>query len=103
MKQIVSCYQRPNMRNEKRNKIRLINRNFFLIFLSIGLGCATSKKTNQDEMPSNSFENRFKNTAINYTYFEESQTHDYSGNWDFDRDGKFDTLQFIGDNGAHLY
>ncbi len=81
----------------------LIKSSFVLIVLSICLGCAISEKMNQDEMPSNSFENRFKNTAINYAYYEESQTHDYSGNWDFDGDGNFDALQFIGNNGAHLY
>lgn len=91
------------MRNEKRNKMSLIKSSFFFIVLSIFSGCTISKKTTQDEMPSNSFEIHFKNTTTNYAYCEESQTHDYSGNWDFDGDGKFDTLHFIGNNGAHLY
>ena len=91
------------MRNEKRNKTGLIKSSFFFIVLSICFACANSKKMNQDEMPSNSFENRFKNSTTHYAYFEETQTHDYSNNWDFDGDGKFDALHFIGNNGAHLY
>ncbi len=31
------------------------------------------------------------------------QVHNYSGNWDFDGDGKEDDLFFIGNGGAHLY
>jgi hypothetical protein len=40
---------------------------------------------------------------INYKYADLTQTHDYSGNWDFDGDLKTDELYFIGTGGAHLY
>ena len=76
---------------------------FSFILLSICSACAISKKLNQADLPTNSSENQFKNTTIIYAYFEDSQTHDYSGNWDFDGDGKFDTLKFVGNGGAHVY
>jgi hypothetical protein len=31
------------------------------------------------------------------------QTHNYSDNWDLDKDGKADQLFFVGTGGAHLY
>ncbi|HYE56747.1 MAG TPA: hypothetical protein VD996_17995 [Chitinophagaceae bacterium] len=39
----------------------------------------------------------------NYSYIDSIQTHNYSGNWDFDGDLKADSLYFIGTGGAHLY
>ena len=39
---------------------------------------------------------------LHYSYNESKQVYDYSGNWDFDGDGKKDSLQFIGNGGAHL-
>ena len=43
------------------------------------------------------------NAPINYNYYETCNTHNYSNNWDFDLDGKKDSLYFIGTGGAHLY
>ena len=40
---------------------------------------------------------------LKYSYNDSSLTHDYSGNWDFDGDGKKDKLYLIGTGGAHLY
>lgn len=57
----------------------------------------------QEKLPSNSFEDVFCNTTINYHYIEEKQTHDYSGNWDIDGDGIKDKIMFIGNSGVHMY
>lgn len=67
-----------------------------ILFLAgIGLfGC--------NAQPTNSFSELYKNTNIHYYYDEESQTHDYSGNWDFDGDGIADKLLFVGNGGVHL-
>ena len=67
-----------------------------ILFLAgIGLfGC--------NAQPTNSFSELYKNTNIHYSYDEESQTHDYSGNWDFDGDGIADKLLFVGNGGVHL-
>jgi hypothetical protein len=60
-------------------------------------------KQNKTEILSNSYEYRYKNSEIKYVYAESTQTHDYSGNWDFDGDTKKDSLLFIGEGGAHLF
>jgi hypothetical protein len=54
---------------------------------------------------SNSFEEIFMDgeIEIKYTYVDSTQTHNYSGNWDFDFDGKTDSVYFVGNGGAHLY
>lgn len=66
-----------------------------LLLAGIGLfGC--------DAQPTNSFSELYKNTNIHYSYIESSQTHDYSGNWDFDGDGIADKLLFVGNGGVHL-
>ena len=51
---------------------------------------------------SNSVENLI-DSAITYSYNTSTQTHNYSGNWDFDGDGYTDSLFFVGTGGAHLY
>jgi hypothetical protein len=43
------------------------------------------------------------NPSLKYTYIDSLQLHDYSGNWDFDGDGKTDSLTFIGNGGTHVY
>jgi hypothetical protein len=43
------------------------------------------------------------NPSVNYKYDQEKQIHDYSNNWDFDKDGKLDRIYFVGTGGAHLY
>lgn len=54
---------------------------------------------------SNSFKNDYKQTNpyLHYSYDDLTQTHNYSNNWDFDGDGRKDSLYFIGNNAAHLY
>jgi hypothetical protein len=56
-------------------------------------------------IPSNSFEIIYSksNPTLKYSYYNASQTHDYSNNWDFDNDGINDKVYFIGTGGAHLY
>ena len=56
----------------------------------------------QNEL-TNSFENLYLSSKISYRYIETSQTHDYSGNWDFDGDGINDSLLFVGTGGAHQF
>lgn len=53
----------------------------------------------------NSFEAIYRRSHpdLIYKYQDDSQIHDYSGNWDLDGDGIKDKLYFIGNNGAHLY
>jgi hypothetical protein len=55
--------------------------------------------------PNNSYRSslRAEFSNLKYQYLPPSQTHDYSGNWDFDGDGVLDNLKFIGTGGAHLY
>src|SRR5438876_147936 len=59
----------------------------------------------QSDSASNSFETIYKkaNPTIHYKYGNKKQVHDYSNNWDFDKDGKTDNVYFIGTGGAHLY
>jgi hypothetical protein len=57
---------------------------------------------NQNDAPSNSYFCCIA-TNINYSYVENSQTHDYSGNWDFDGDGILDRIIFVGNGAAHIY
>ena len=56
-------------------------------------------------MASNSFENSYSksNPTLKYSYDSTSQTHNYSNNWDFDKDEINDEVYFIGMGGAHLY
>lgn len=43
------------------------------------------------------------NEKIKMKYNIESQTYDYSGNWDFDGDGETDSIAFIGNKGVHVF
>jgi len=54
---------------------------------------------------SNSYEDYYKKhyPELKYHYDDSSQTHLYADNWDFDGDGKKDSLSFVGNGGAHLY
>lgn len=84
---------------------------FSLILLLIGCIEPNNSKSNDSKLlepdklalQSNSFSHYFRKSNINYSYTEKTQTHDYSGNWDFDGDGKNDSIRFEGDNGAHLH
>lgn len=62
-------------------------------------------QTENPDISSNSFENIYhkSNPSLKYSYDYASQTHNYSNNWDFDKDGKNDEVYFIGLGGAHLY
>jgi hypothetical protein len=62
-------------------------------------------QTDSDTEMTMSFQKIYRNSypALNYTYNRYSNTHDYSGNWDFDGDGLPDKLFFTGNNGAHVY
>jgi len=72
----------------------------FIILLS-----ATINVLSQSDSLSNSFDEHYKKTnpTITYKYDNKKQIHDYSNNWDFDKDGKLDNLYFVGTGGAHLY
>lgn len=66
---------------------------------------ASSSTWSQDELPMNSLANVYaqNNPALVYSYHSSTQTHHYSGNWDFDNDGQMDQLMFVGNGGVHLY
>jgi uncharacterized protein YxeA len=64
-----------------------------------------SQQADSLDSPSNSFETEYRksNPTLTYSYCDSSQTHNYSNNWDFDKDGLKDELYFVGTGGAHLY
>lgn len=80
-----------------------------LLFVLANLCLCSTVSTAQSDVTfeklSNSYEKVYDTLypTLNYSYHEGSHTHDYSNNWDFDRDGKKDGLFFIGGDGAHLY
>lgn len=53
---------------------------------------------------SNSFDHSLKKKypSLHYTYHDSSSTHNYSNNWDFDGDGRLDSLFFKGDGAVTL-
>jgi hypothetical protein len=59
----------------------------------------------QTDSVSNSFENDYRksNPTLKYCYDNISQIHNYSNNWDFDKDDINDEVYFVGTGGAHLY
>ncbi len=76
------------------------------IFLSILFILSTlSVSSQQTDRLSNSFEEAYQrsNPGFKYRYDILAQTHDYSGNWDLDKDGVKDEVYFVGTGGAHLY
>lgn len=76
-----------------------------LIFIIVSLLGWTVCVKAQDDMPTNSFASycRQKIPSICYEYDSIKQIHNYSNNWDFDKDGIADQVYFIGTGGAHLY
>jgi hypothetical protein len=76
-------------------------RSVFILVFSL----TTSYAQVRNDSISNSFKKYFLDNGltINYMYIDSTQTHNYAGNWDFDGDGKHDSLLFIGNRGAHLY
>lgn len=83
----------------------------FILFVICLHSCTCSKRPGEtqkslllpEDMVSNSFAYKFKNSMIKYDYVNDSQVHDYSGNWDFDGDNIKNSLLFIGQGGAHLF
>ncbi|MEI6695647.1 MAG: hypothetical protein WCO13_06240 [Bacteroidota bacterium] len=77
----------------------------FTIILTVFTLTVFSQQTDNLDIPSNSFENNYRNSnpTLTYSYDDISQIHNYSNNWDFDKDGKNDELYFVGTGGAHLY
>ena len=90
------------------DKKHLISRGFknylFILFVLLtNISLAQSGLIH--EVASNSYAEIYKKKylTLNYFYNIDTQTHDYSDNWDFDGDGKNDSLFFIGNGGVHLY
>lgn len=77
----------------------------FTFFLTILTLTVFSQQTDTLDIPSNSFENNYRqsNPTLKYSYDNMSQIHNYSNNWDFDKDGIKDEVYFVGTGGAHLY
>ncbi|MFZ4413929.1 MAG: hypothetical protein ACOYOV_12665 [Bacteroidales bacterium] len=77
----------------------------FIIILIVFTLTVFSQQTDSLDIPSNSFENDYRNSnpTLTYSYDNISQIHNYSNNWDFDKDGIKDELYFVGTGGAHLY
>jgi len=77
----------------------------FTFFLASFTLSVFSQQTDSIEFPSNSFEKDYhkSNPTLIYSYDSISQTHNYSNNWDFDKDGIKDELYFVGTGGVHLY
>lgn len=75
------------------------------IFLTTFTLTVFAQQTDSLDIPSNSFGNSYRksNPTLAYSYDEISQIHNYSNNWDFDKDGIKDELYFVGTGGAHLY
>jgi hypothetical protein len=76
-----------------------------LIVLAVYFGITVHAQDSAVAAPGNSCQPYFDNnkSPVHYAYNIVKQTHDYSGNWDFDGDGKTDGLFFVGTGGAHLY
>jgi hypothetical protein len=76
-----------------------------LLTLTISFQSPAQSDTTDVEEIGNSCQPFFDDNkiSIHYSYTVAIQTHNYSGNWDFDGDGNTDELYFIGTGGAHLY
>ena len=64
-----------------------------------------SQQADSLDIPSNSFIHNYRisHPTLIYSYDEVAQIHNYSTNWDFDKDGIKDELYFVGTGGAHVY
>jgi hypothetical protein len=76
-----------------------------LLTLTISFRSHAQSDTTEIEEIGNSCQPYFdgNKVSLHYSYSLANQTHNYSGNWDFDGDGNTDELYFIGTGGAHLY
>lgn len=84
-----------------------------MLVLTLSFSC--TKRNQKDKLEnyiktdnttiSNSYEDFYRKTnpSLKYSYDNISQIHNYSDNWDFDKDGIKDKLYFVGKGGAHLY
>ena len=77
---------------------------FSILTLSLLALTSQAQSDSLSEIPGNSLKKEYNriNPMLNYSYNDSSQIHNYSNNWDFDNDGKKDSLFFIGNGGAHL-
>lgn len=76
-----------------------------LFLFTLLTATAHAQDTASIEQVSNSYKESLERShpGLHYRYIDSSQTHDYSGNWDMDGDGKADGICFMGNGGAHLY
>lgn len=77
----------------------------YTVILSAFTWTIYAQATDSLDPPSNSFEKRYRssNPSLAYSYDPVSQVHNYSDNWDFDKDGIKDEVYFVGTGGAHVY
>lgn len=75
------------------------------LFLTMLTASVFSQQDDTVGVSSNSFNISYgkSNPTLKYHYDTGSQTHNYSNNWDFDKDGINDEVYFVGTGGAHLY
>ena len=76
----------------------------FTIILTVFTLTVISQQADTPEIPSNSFKNSYlkSNPTLNYGYDDISQIHNYSNNWDLDKDGIKDELYFVGTGGGRF-
>ena len=77
----------------------------FAFILSLLTFTVFSQQPDTLNRSSNSFESAYRksNPTLTYSYDSATQTHNYSNNWDFDKDGINDEVYFVGTGGAHSY
>lgn len=77
----------------------------FIICLTIIFLPAYAQQKDSIVILSNSFENYYSklNPKLKYSFDDISKIHNYSNNWDFDKDGIKDELYFVSTGGAHNY
>jgi len=74
-----------------------------LFYAQINEQIDTSYSDWSEDMDGNDyFRDELFSIGIKYQYDAESQTHNYSGNFDFDGDFLTDSLYLLGNDGAHL-
>ena len=81
--------------------MKLNNIFLFICLLPQFVQAQSSLLLPDDKYYSDYMESHYPN--LEFSYKSATQTFDYSGNWDFDGDGKKDSLFFVGNKGAHVY
>lgn len=86
-------------------KLNILINSVFLFSAVLSFSAHSQADSTNLPEPSNSFEEVLakRHPDLKYQYHPEPALHDYSGNWDFDGDGEFDKVYFVGTGGAHLY